>query len=227
VVLNHRCPFYIVGLGSGGREPLEALSGRRVIAHRAAPPVKLLLRRLARVGGIENILWVDAPDGQTELEALSQGLGDYALLAEPEVEAVLSTSRGYIAVSLPEELGPLDYASVIAPLGFNDEQPDLARVIVASVQAAKEWMCRESADSVADALREFTSKIPRSDLVGSLERGQRNGIWAGGPAMARWHYECLQDAYTGEDPALQRVPFSKGVDNRVAVQIHSNLHASS
>lgn len=221
VVVNHRCPFYLVGLGAGPKQPLEALPGCRIIVRRAAPPIRLLLRHLVRLAGIdvESITWVNATEGQTELEALTQGAGDYALLAEPEVEAVISSSRGHIAMNLPQEFGPLHFASVVAPRAFVDAKRELATLIVGSVQQAKEWMCRASSDKVAEALGDFTNEIPREELVGAIARGQRDGLWGGGPAMSRWHYEILRDAYTGEDPRLESVPFSAGVDNRIADEL--------
>lgn len=227
-VLNDRCPFYLIGAGAGVQLPLEALQGKRIILRRAAPPVKLLMYRLVRLAGIDldSIDWVSAREGQSELDALSEGLGDYALLAEPEVEAVLSSGRGHIALNLPQEFGPLQFAAVVAPRGFIDRKPRLARILVGAVQEAKLWMTRAPAAEVAQALAPFMPDTSPAQTAGSVARGQRDGMWAGGPALSRWHYEVLRDAYTGEDPQLKPVPFSDGVDNRIADEISATRSAA-
>jgi ABC-type nitrate/sulfonate/bicarbonate transport system substrate-binding protein len=220
-VLNDRCPFYLIGSGPGDRRPLETLRGKRIILRRAAPPVKLLMYRLLRLAGIapESIAWVNAREGQTELEALREGAGDFALLAEPEVEAVIAGGRGHIAVNLPQEFGPLQFASIVAPHGFIDRKPVLARALIGAVQEAKDWMSRAPAADVAGALAQVMPDTPAVHLTGAVARGQRDGMWAGGPALSRWHYEILRDAYTGEDSSLKPVSFSEGVDNRVAHEV--------
>lgn len=217
-VVNHRCPFYLVGRGEGERREPEALRGCRIIRRRSAPPANLLLQRLCELAGLEGeaIIWVDTEDGMSEPDALMRGLGDFALMGEPEVEEIVASARGHIALSLPAEFGPLQFATILASRTFVDEEPGVAAALVGGVQEAKGWMCRAPAGEVADALGEFTPDVPREILVGAIRRGQTDRLWEGEPAMARWHYECLREIYTGKDPNLRPVEYSEGVDNRAA-----------
>lgn len=217
-VLNHRVPFYLIGSGQAEPIAVEALRGRRIVLRRAAPPITLLMRRLVRMAGIDPSLveWVLVPDGVTELEALGHGLGDYAILAEPEVEEVVSTGSGHIAINLPQVFGPMHFAAVVAPVGFIDRSPELARLLVKSVQNAKDWMTGAPAEEVADAIGVFMPETPKARIAGSVRRGQRDGMWSGGAAFSRWQFEILKDTYLGEDPHLRPVPFSDAVDNRAA-----------
>ena len=217
-VVNHRCPFYLIGRGEGDRRELETLRGSRIIRRRTAPPVNLLMQHLFKMSGIgeEAVAWLDAPDGMSEPEALLRGVGDFALMAEPEVEEFVSSSRGHVALNLPDEFGPLQFATVLASKAFFDEEPDVAVAFVGCVQEAKKWMYRVSASEIADALSEFARDIPHETLVGAIRRGQADRLWVGELAMARWHYECLREIYIGEDPRLKPVNYSDGVDNRAA-----------
>lgn len=222
VVINHRCPFYLVGrtIESLG---LEDLVGKRIILYGGSPPPNLLLKHVVRMAGVDlrSIEWMEGIAGEAQIKALENGRGDYAMLSQPETERLISEGRGHIVLSMVDLLGPLHFSTVVAPRRFVEERPTAARALVRGIQRAKDWMAAQPPSAIADTLAPRVPDLGRGLLERVLRRAQAEQYWVGRPSMARWHYEWLKEAYCTESQFFKPVPFSEGVDNRFADEVEA------
>jgi NitT/TauT family transport system substrate-binding protein len=221
VTINHKCPFYLVGTKPEHGLQLEGLQGKRVILYGGSPPPNLLLKHLVRMTNIapESIHWVEGIVGNDQIRALSDGVGDYALLTQPEVELLLTEGRGHIVLSLVELLGPLHFSTVVASRRFLDEHPIHARGITRGVQRAKRWMARQPIASLVDLAAPLAPQLDRGVLGRIIRRATVEEYWVGAAAMPRFHYEWLKKAYSTESSFHKPVEFTDGVYNRFADEL--------
>lgn len=221
VTINHKCPFYLVGRRPEARLQLESLQGKRVILYGGSPPPNLLLKHLVRMAGIglDSIHWLEGIVGDDQIRALEREEGDYAVLTQPEVERLLEEGHGHIVLSLVDLFGPLHFSTVVASRRFLDRHPSRARSIAAGVQRAKDWIARQSVETLTDVAAPLVPDMDRRLLASILRRAMADEYWVGGPSMPRWHYEWLKEAYSSESKFHKPVAFADGVDNRFADEL--------
>lgn len=224
VTINHKCPFYLVSRRPEPNLQLEGLQGKRVILYGGSPPPNLLLKHLVRIAGIglDSIHWVEGIVGDAQIRALENGEGDYAILTQPEVELLVQESRAHVVLSLVDLFGPLHFSTVVTSRRFLEQHPSRARAIVRGVQRAKNWMAGQSVAKLSEFAAPLAPELDRGLLMRIVQRAVVDEYWVGGPAMPRWHYEWLKEAYTTESRFHKPVPFAAGVDNRFADELARN-----
>ena len=222
--INDRDGFYIVS-----RKPVENfrwkdLEGSSVVpASFGVQPWACLMFCLQEQGvDADRVTLVEGLSSMQEAEeTFRNGEGDYVHLQNPNALNLVADGVGHLAASVGEALGPIAFSTLVMSRRFLTEETETAEAYMRAYLAARQWVLKSDAETIAEALHPLFPKTARPVLARSVEGYKALGTWLPHPGISRQSYERALDMWLAAGQITRRYPYEEVVTNELIDKVVS------
>ena len=135
--------------------------------------------------------------------------GDYALFFEPDIAKLERQGLAYPVASVGKEIGPVDYTVFMATDDYIKKNPAIIQGWTNAIHKAQKWVQTADATEAATTVAKWFPSVKIQDIVASVLRYRKFGIWKTDPTTHPEAIDALQDILIegGVMKASQRVKY--------------------
>ncbi|HEY9459836.1 MAG TPA: ABC transporter substrate-binding protein [Paralcaligenes sp.] len=197
------------------------LKGKTVMAYRpgSTPDVYLgsLLRKHHLAVGTD-LKIVNNIGPAARMGAWLTGKADYAIFLEPEASTIERQGKGKIVTSIGNEVGLVDYTVFAAMPDYIASHPKVIKGWVTAIARAMKDVATDQPAVIAKDLVSYFPGLSQAELVQSIERYRKYGVWKKTPQVAESAINTLQDMLIASKTlkGTEHVPYARVVAPELA-----------
>ena len=221
--INRRDGFFLVSSAPTDNWQWSDLEGSTLIPIGFTPvPLTSLASALRKHAiDIDSITMLEGMSADNALAAFRRGDADYIHMPNPQAQALIEDSAGYLAASLGSEHGYLCYSSFAATPAFINEQPEVVHRFVRGFYKAQQWLAAADATTVAERVKPFFAGVSDSVLHTSIARYKSLEIWPETPDIGVDGYNAMRQVLIDGGLVKARHPYELLVRPEFAQQAMS------
>ena len=144
---------------------------------------------------------------------------DYCTMFEPTASEFVAAGKGYIVASVGEAAGPVPYTAFSANKSYLDKNGELAEKFLAAIVKGYKYMCDNTPETVAQALKASFTGTPEASIAASVRSYIEIGAWSTTPVMSEEDFNHLQDIMENAGTLPTRADYAMAVDNTIARKV--------
>ncbi len=213
-----RDPFYVVGREKRHSFGLNDLAAMRLGVVSEVPTPWQCLRADLEDARVDTAAMRSAGrlvEGLTmaqQLEALTAGRLDAALLFEPYVSQALEEGKGHILYAASTR-GPCAYTAFICSRATAKRKREELAALTRATQAMLDWVAKEGPDKLARVTEAFFPSVPPALFRASLARYHAAGVWSRTTKLSEAGFERLAYSLQAGGLIARRAPYSECVQD--------------
>ncbi len=155
--------------------------------------------------------------------AFQSGYGDYVTLFEPTASDMRDNGNGHILASVGKESGEVPYTAFMANSSYISANRDKVKAFLRAVVRGYNFIMNATTEQVAEALRPSFAGSSIENIRASVDSYKAIDAWVSSPAMQTSAYENLLTIMRSAGQLTTAVPFSKIVDNSIALEVMGEM----
>lgn len=192
----------------------DDLKGKTVMAFRPGSTPDVYLGSLLRKHNLavgSDLKVINNIGPAARMGAWLTGQADYAIFMEPEASSIERQGKGHVVTSIGNEVGPVDYTVFASTDPYIASHPKVIQGWIKAISRAMKDVAADEPAVIAKDLVGFFPGLSQPELVQSIERYRKYGIWKKTPHITEAALNTLQDMLIASKTLKEseRVPYAK------------------
>lgn len=196
---------------------LEDLKGKNIIGGRKGGMPEMTFEWALKENGIDPKKDVNI-DTSIAFAAMGGafigGQGDFVTLFEPNALEVEKGGYGYVVASVGELGGTVPYTAFNAKKSYIENNPDIIKGFVKSIQKGLDFVHNNSAREVAEVILPYFSSTSLDDLTNIIQRYMDTDSWYDTTFVNEDDFNHIQEIMQSAGELEEFVPYKDLVNNK-------------